>query len=375
MDAGRKAVSVVISALVVTVIFLGLVSVSMTSLYLLQNSAADAVKREAEKAMESFFQIYWLNDTHVRLFNNHSSVPITLLHWISYDPSAGYQVFSLNSVDYTVPPGAHRDLKNFQARSALQPLNRVVSSRGSVFEVTDAPSELHTLIYFTPTERIVRPGFNGRATTFVITTGPDFGGGDVSIQCVNIFYVDGNVFLPCSVWSVSFSPSSGLVNVQPGRTSAIGVNIVVPTSGTGSSTGFYYIRLRLVSQSFTREYSARVIVSDFSVQGLPASVNLGRAGCFRSVLASVTTINSYTGRIVVQPIPDPAGLLNIWASPNPVDPVADSTFRIFVERIWSGPLGVQVNTITLLFRDGLGVDRTGSIVVTHRGSTALARLC
>jgi hypothetical protein len=46
-------------------------------------------------------------------------------------------------------------------------VDRVVSEKGSTFEVTDAPTELHTLIYFTPTEKIVRPGFNGRLTTFV----------------------------------------------------------------------------------------------------------------------------------------------------------------------------------------------------------------
>ncbi|MEM4302265.1 MAG: hypothetical protein QXQ70_00005, partial [Candidatus Caldarchaeum sp.] len=87
MYGGRKAVSVVIASLVVTVVFLGLVSAYMAMMMSLQNSASEAIKREAERAMESFFMIYWLNDTHVRLFNNHSSVPVALTHWVTYDPA------------------------------------------------------------------------------------------------------------------------------------------------------------------------------------------------------------------------------------------------------------------------------------------------
>lgn len=370
MDVGRKAVSVVVASLVVTVVFLGLASAYMAMMMSLQNSASEAIKREAERAMESFFMIYWLNETHVRLFNNHSSVPVALDHWVTYDPAVGFKVFDLTS-DYMVPPGTFKDLKNFDSRPSLYQFNRVVSSRGSVFEVTDAPTELHTLFYFTPTERIVRPGFSGRLTTFVLTTGPDFGGGVVSVSCVNIF--DGSSYLPCSVWSVSFAPSSS-VNVPTGATVAVGVNVAVPTTGTGAALGFYYLKIRLSSQSFTRDYSVRVIVSDFSVLGLPAIMTLNRAACIRNVPVTVTTLNSYTGHIAVAPAALPP-VLNFWADPNPIHPPAQTVARLHVERVWTAPGVFATNTLTLIFSDGLGVDRTGTLVVVHRGATALATPC
>ncbi|MEM4280937.1 MAG: hypothetical protein QW470_00975 [Candidatus Caldarchaeum sp.] len=370
MYGGRKAVSVVIASLVVTVVFLGLVSAYMAMMMSLQNSASEAIKREAERAMESFFMIYWLNDTHVRLFNNHSSVPVALTHWVTYDPAGDFKVFDLKSY-YMVPPGTSMDVESIEKRQNLYRFNRVVSSRGSVFEVTDAPTELHTLFYFTPTERIVRPGFSGRLTTFVLTTGPDFGGGVVSVSCVNIF--DGSSYLPCSVWSVSFAPSSS-VNVQTGATVAVGVNVVVPATGTGSALGFYYLRIRLSSQSFTRDYSVRVIVSDFSVLGLPAIMTLNRAACIRNVPITVTTSLFYTGHIAVAPAALPP-VLNFWADPNPIHPPARTVARLHVERVWTGPIVFVTDTLTIIFSDGLGPDKTGTLTVVHRGATALATTC
>jgi hypothetical protein len=211
---GVKAVSTVIAAVIV---LNRLPSPSVSNLYagLLQlgNESSNLVKREAERAMESFFQIYWLNNTHVVLFNNHSSVPVTLLYWVSINASTGaYTVTPLNPAIYTVPPGTMRIVQNFNKRASLYSLysiHRVVSERGSTFEVTDAPTDLHTLIYFTPTEKIVRPGFSGRLTTFVVSTGPDFGGGDVTITCINIINTGTLVTLPCSDWGINFVTSFG----------------------------------------------------------------------------------------------------------------------------------------------------------------------
>jgi hypothetical protein len=209
---GVKAVSTVIAAVIVLTVFLALASAIYTGLLQLGNESSNLVKREAERAMESFFQIYWLNNTHVVLFNNHSSVPVTLLYWVSVNASTGaYTVTPLNPAIYTVPPGTMRIVQNFNNRASLYSLysiHRVVSERGSTFEVTDAPTELHTLIYFTPTEKIVRPGFNGRLATFVIPTGPDFGGGDVTVTCVNIINISTQATIPCTTWSITFVPSS-----------------------------------------------------------------------------------------------------------------------------------------------------------------------
>jgi FlaG/FlaF family flagellin (archaellin) len=86
---GVKAVSTVIAAVIVLTVFLALASAIYTGLLQLGNESSNLVKREAERAMESFFQIYWLNNTHVVLFNNHSSVPVTLLYWVSINPASG----------------------------------------------------------------------------------------------------------------------------------------------------------------------------------------------------------------------------------------------------------------------------------------------
>jgi hypothetical protein len=86
---GVKAVSTVIAAVIVLTIFLGLASAIYAGIFQLGNESGNLVKREAERAMEAFFQIYWLNETHVVLFNNHSSVPVTLLYWVRVNPASG----------------------------------------------------------------------------------------------------------------------------------------------------------------------------------------------------------------------------------------------------------------------------------------------
>jgi len=376
---GVKAVSTVIAAVIVLTIFLGLASAIYAGIFQLGNESGNLVKREAERAMEAFFQIYWLNNTHVVLFNNHSSVPVTLLYWVSVNASTGaYTVTPLNPAIYTVPPGTMRIVQNFNNRASLYSLysiHRVVSERGSTFEVTDAPTELHTLIYFTPTEKIVRPGFNGRLTTFVVSTGPDFGGGDVTITCINIINTGTLVTLPCTDWGINFVTSFGpgnTVTVPAGGVGVLGVNALIPP--TFNQYGFYVVKLRLQSSSFTREYSMRVIVTNFSPAISPGVISL--TGCINSANLVVTFAGppTHTGHIYID-VSRPTGL-NVFASPNPAHPpvVATGTAppgtvtiaQIVVERIIATPpTGTVTSPLTVILNDGLGDPRTVTFTAVH----------
>jgi hypothetical protein len=372
---GVKAVSTVIAAVIVLTIFLGLASAIYAGIFQLGNESGNLVKREAERAMEAFFQIYWLNETHVVLFNNHSSVPVTLLYWVTVNPATGqYTVKNLDPSTYTVPPGTMRIVENFQKRGDLFPLNRVVSEKGSTFEVTDAPTELHTLIYFTPTEKIVRPGFNGRLTTFVVSTGPDFGGGDVTITCINIINTGTLVTLPCTDWGISFVTGNRKhSNRASGRPlGVLGVDAQIPP--TFNQYGFYVVKLRLQSSSFTREYSMRVIVTNFSPAISPGVISL--TGCINSANLVVTFAGprTHTGHIYID-VSRPTGL-NVFASPNPAHPpvVATGTAppgtvtiaQIVVERIIATPpTGTVTSPLTVILNDGLGDPRTVTFTAVH----------
>jgi hypothetical protein len=372
---GVKAVSTVIAAVIVLTIFLGLASAIYAGIFQLGNESGNLVKREAERAMEAFFQIYWLNETHVVLFNNHSSVPVTLLYWVTVNPATGqYTVKNLDPSTYTVPPGTMRIVENFQKRGDLFPLNRVVSEKGSTFEVTDAPTDIASLVYFTPSEKIVRPGFNGRLTTFVIPTGPDFGGGYVTVTCVNIINISTQATIPCTTWGITFVPSS-TITISAGGVGTIEVQASIPST---FPLGFYAVKLRLQTSSFTREYAVRVIVSDFSASISPATLTLGRAGCALPVTVTIiTTSPSYTGHINVDvPLP-PTGPLIAWSSPNPVHPPAATIAQVIVERRWITPYVTAYVTTTLnvILGDGSGSPRTASFVVVHRGATSLVLAC
>jgi hypothetical protein len=267
-----------------------------------------------------------------------------------------------------------RIVENFQKRGDLFPLNRVVSEKGSTFEVTDAPTDIASLVYFTPSEKIVRPGFNGRLTTFVIPTGPDFGGGYVTVTCVNIINISTQATIPCTTWGITFVPSS-TITISAGGVGTIEVQASIPST---FPLGFYAVKLRLQTSSFTREYAVRVIVSDFSASISPATLTLGRAGCALPVTVTIiTTSPSYTGHINVDvPLP-PTGPLIAWSSPNPVHPPAATIAQVIVERRWITPYVTAYVTTTLnvILGDGSGSPRTASFVVVHRGATALATAC
>jgi hypothetical protein len=265
-----------------------------------------------------------------------------------------------------------RIVQNFNNRASLYSLysiHRVVSERGSTFEVTDAPTDLHTLIYFTPTEKIVRPGFNGRLTTFVVSTGPDFGGGDVTITCINIIRTDTPtpITLLCTDWGISFDPAIGTVNVPAGAARALEVNAQIPP--TFNQYGFYVVKLRLQSSSFTREYSVRVIVTDFSAAVTPGTVTL--RGCIGTVLLVFTYSTAavtYTGHININ-ITAPTELV-VWADPNPAAPRPTTSVttvgQIIIQRkLVASPTGTITSPLTIALSDGLGETRSTVFTVVH----------
>jgi hypothetical protein len=249
-------------------------------------------------------------------------------------------------------------------------VDRVVSEKGSTFEVTDAPTDIASLVYFTPSEKIVRPGFNGNLTSFVIPTGPDFGGGDVTVTCVNIINLSTQATIPCTTWGITFVPSS-TITIPAGGVGTIGVEASIPST---FPLGFYAVKLRLQAASFTREYMVRVIVSDFSASITPVTLTLNRAGCALPVTLTITTSLSYTGHINIK-APPPVPQLVIWSSPNPIHPPADSISLIIVERRWTGPLVFSTDVVNVILSDGLGVAKTVVFTVVHRGVTAIATPC
>jgi hypothetical protein len=168
--------------------------------------------------MEAFFQIYWLNETHVVLFNNHSSVPIKLLYWVSSQPRTleVYTVYNLfNSLDpakYTVQPSGYEDsrypYRTSGNASTRDSVDRVVSERGTSFEVGDAPSQPFQHFTLVNSRKLVRPGFtstlHGPLSQIILSTGPGFLGGPVTLTCVDAYPAPAS----CAGWSVTFNPAS-----------------------------------------------------------------------------------------------------------------------------------------------------------------------
>ncbi|MCS6783927.1 MAG: hypothetical protein N3H84_05370 [Candidatus Caldarchaeum sp.] len=287
--SGLRGISVIVSALVVTAMLLSVFSVLMVAQTRLHQAEIEAMKREAEKAMESPFQIYWLNATHVRLFNNRTSVAVTLSYWITSGP--GLTVTALGPPDYTVAPGTYKDVKAGDVPRVAGRTYKVVTERGNVFVVGDAPSELYSVFRLVSHQKLVRPGFssgvNGPLTRILLGTGPEFGGGVVNLSCVQAFPAPAS----CSGWSVSFSPSSSMT-VTSGGAAYVDVSVDIPV---GTPVGSYFIRLRADTGGFVKDFLMHVLVGDFEVELRPDFVKLGR-GC--AAAAEVVVVpNNYDGSV------------------------------------------------------------------------------
>ena len=362
---GVKAVSTVIAAVIVLTIFLGLASAIYAGIFQLGNESSNLVKREAERAMESFFQIYWLNNTHVVLFNNHSSVPVTLLYWVSVNASTGaYTVTPLNPAIYTVPPGTMRIVQNFNNRASLYPVNRVVSERGTPFEVGDRPPESlgqFNLFKLVENRKLVRPGFSstlhGPLGQIILSTGPGFLGGPVTLTCVDAYPAPAS----CTGWSISFDPASP-VNVPANGYVVVNIQANIPTS---TPTGTYFIRVKADTGGVSRELVLVVDIGDFNVAISPTSVTISRGGCAKSLTLSVTPTN-YDGRVSfailsVSPAPN-SDRLKFMISPNPLETTHSltSALIIYLDRY---PPGAQIYSVTIQAFDGLGPPKTTSVTV------------
>jgi hypothetical protein len=359
---GVKAVSTVIAAVIVLTVFLGLASAIYTGLLQLGNESSNLVKREAERAMESFFQIYWLNNTHVVLFNNHSSVSVTLLYWVSINPASGaYTVTPLNPATYTVPPGTRYIIQNPPAlyRSSLNPVNRVVSERGTSFEVGDAPSQPFQHFTLVNSRKLVRPGFtstlHGPLSQIILSTGPGFLGGPVTLTCVDAYPAPAS----CAGWSVTFNPASP-VNVPSNGYAVVNIQANIPAS---TPTGTYFIRVRADTGGVTRDLVLMVNVGDFTVNVVPGVVNIARGGCAVSVSLSVVPAN-YDGAIsfrILSVVPADVRL-KFMITPNPLETLhgLSSSLVIYLDRF---PAGGGARTITVEAFDGLGPSKTTSLTV------------
>lgn len=354
----RRGVSLVLSAMVVTVVFLGLVSASLAALYLLQQSSNEVVRREAERAMEAFFTIYWVNSTHVALFNKHGSVGILLKYWVTSDTSIN--VFNLNPLDYSVRPGEMKIVKAADPPRSPNKHYRVVSERGTAFNVNPAPSEVFSTFALNTNDRLVRPGFspvNGPLVELILGTGPEFGGGYVSISCVSVVPAPAS----CAAWDISFSPSS-LVNVPSGSVVLVSVYSNIPL---GTPTGTYFLRLKLETDGgLAKEYLVKVVVADFSFYFRPTDYYEISLGCAVMVDIVITVSGDYTGLITFDikgSNLDPR--VNWGISPNPVQiipGISHTRLNIHVDYDWRGDWKGE---IVLLARDNLGPELSGTITV------------
>ena len=364
-SASTKGVSMVISALIVTGVFLTIVSGLLAVQNSMQQAGMEALKREAERAMETPFQIFWLNDTHVRLFNNHSSVSITLKYWVTSGLTVS--VIPLPPDDYSVPPGGMKDVKAADSPRLATSGYRVVSERGTVFVIGPPPSTNTPIFSLVEGSKLVRPGFNGLLTQIVLATGGPFNGGPVSITCI------GSSPSPnlCSAWAVSFVPSSP-VNVPSGGAVTVNVLATVPT---GQSLGSYYLRFRVNWGGGDMELVLNVLVADFSIS-VGGTVTLLRQGCMRTGSLNVGTLGGYAGSISLRigSVPD---VLLVWVSPNPLDlSHGPQSTTIYAIRDYPATgTGFTTEVLTLTADDGLGPSKTATLVIVHRGTQAVTLAC
>jgi FlaG/FlaF family flagellin (archaellin) len=364
---GVKAISTILATVLVLTVLLAITSALYAGLVQLGNEAHSLVKREAERAMESFFQIYWLNNTHVALFNNHSSVSVTLLYWVSINPSSGaYTVIPLDPSVYAVPPGTMRIIGNPPSlhQSSLHPINRVVSERGSTFEVGDAPSQPFQHFTLANNRKLVRPGFtstlHGPLSRIILSTGPGFLGGPVTLTCVAAYPAPAS----CAGWSINFNPPSP-VNVPSNGYAVADITADIPAS---TPTGAYFIRVKADTGGVSRELVLVVDVGDFDVAVSPTSITIDRR-CAATLTLSISTAN-YDGRVSfrISSVNPPDGRLNFMISPNPVETShgLSSSLVIFVNN--QTPPGPHTRTVTVEAFDGLGLSKTTSLTVTISGA-------
>jgi len=359
MDGGRAGVSTVIAAVVVLTVFIALASAIYTGLVQLSNESSNLIRRESERAMEAPFQIYWINNTHVVLFNNHTSLPVTLLYWVSTNPSTGaYNVIPLPAT-YTVPPGTMKILPNFAPRSSLFPVNRVVSERGTAFEVTDAPSQPFNHFTLVNNQKLVRPGFNsavnGPLSQVILSTGPGFTGGPVTMSCVTAYPAPAS----CAGWSISFNPPSP-VNVPAGGSASVNIQANIPAS---TPTGTYFVVIKADTGGVSREMVIGVTVGDFNVNVAPSSVSIARGGCTASLTLNIIPTN-YNGRISfrILSVTPTDNRLRFTLSPNPLETSHYLTGNILVY-LNRFPAGGGTRIVTVEASDGLGPPKTTTFTV------------
>lgn len=356
---GRKAVSTVIAAMIVTGVLLALFSGLLSVQTRLHQAEVEAVRREAERAMEAPFQIYWINSTHVRLFNNHSSVPVILRFWVT--SGATVSVTSLDPSIYSVGPGTFKDVKAADPPRVVNKVYKVVSERGSVFVVGDMPSEPFSLFKMLVSEKQVRPGFtsssHGPLTSILLGTGPEFGGGQVSLSCVSAFPPPAS----CVGWSISFNPSSP-VYVPSGGALVVNVLGNIPV---GTPSGTYFIRLRADTGGFVKEFLLQVMVGDFTFAVNPGSITIGR-GCAGSVTLSITPTNygeSISFRVLSVTPADARFHFAFTANPLDLSHGEQSTgLLIYIN--FATPNTDVTRTVVVQAYDGLGPSKTASITVT-----------
>lgn len=207
--------------------------------------------------------------------------------------------------------------------------------------------------------RLVRPGFssgvNGPLTQLVLATGPDFTGGPVTVSCVSVTPSPAS----CSSWSVSFSPASP-VTVPSGGAVVVNVLANVPA---GTPMGTYFMRIRVDTGGFAREFLLRVVVGDFSFSFSPSSVSLEQ-GCATTIglVVSPTNYRSDVG-FRISTVSPPDTRINYAAEPNPV-PVRDAvTTADFYVHVNARPTVAGTRTVVVAADDGLGPVKTSSFVV------------
>jgi hypothetical protein len=234
---------------------------------------------------------------------------------------------------------------NFKAKDLLKPLNRVVSERGTPFEVGDQPPQppsQYDLFKLVEDRKLVRPGFSsashGPLGRIILSTGPGFSGGAVTLTCVD---------------------------VQPAPAVVVNILASIPTT---TPTGTYFVRVKADAVSVSSELVLAVSVGDFTVAVNPTSVTILRR-CAATLTLSISPTN-YDGRVSfrISSVFPSDDRLNFMISPNPVETThgLSSSLVIFVNN--QPPAGAQTRTVTVEAFDGVGPSRTTSLTVTISGT-------
>ncbi len=341
---GRRGLSVVVSALIVTGIILAIFSALFVAGLTLSQAANRSLRMEVEKVYERL-QAYKLNSTHIMLDNSRSPVGVVIKYVVEI--SGSNMVTNQLSPPWTVSAG---ETKIVSYPTSSGTLYKLVSERGNIYMLGNPPGGLGSgfTVEISPDTISVQATFSGVASTITLTAGPDYPGDPVDLITGPIIPSD-NCFT-----SISYSPDP--VNLPPGSTATSDVsltlggaascpepsyNIVIYAKGSGGQTEQVILTVNIIA------------TPDFIVELIPSTVTLNPFPWFdfESFTIKITSINGYSGTVDIT-ISSPTCSPRCWIIPTsfsnvnvPANGVVTRTATVYA--IWTAPSGTYTATVTV----------------------------